>query len=103
MRVAAEIGFLEPYTTAPLPHCPLPAQTPYPPWNKKKTTDYSLVELVAVVSYGVSWLKVTGASARFLYATSPAMLGRVFYLLGVLNLEDALYTSLHFTVVMVWA
>lgn len=80
-------------------HCPLPAQPPYPPWNKK-TTEYSLVELVVVVSYGVSWMKVTGTSARFLYSTSPAMLGRVFYLLGVLNLEDVLFTSASPTVLI---
>ena len=60
----------------PLPHCPLPAQAPYQPWNKK-TTEYSLVEHVVVASYGVSWLKVTCASGRFLYSTSPAMLGWV--------------------------
>lgn len=76
----------------PLPHCPLPAQAPYQPWNKK-TTEYSLVEHVVVASYGVSWLKVTCASGRFLYSTSPAMFGWVSYLLGVLKVEDVLYTS----------
>ena len=60
----------------PLPHCPLAALAPYQPWNKK-TTEYSLVEHVVVASYGVSWLKVTCASGRFLYSTSPAMLGWV--------------------------
>lgn len=46
LRVAAEIAFLEPYTTAPLP---APSAAALPAWNKK-TTEYSLVELVVVVS-----------------------------------------------------
>ena len=71
----------------PLPHCPLPAQAPYQPWNKK-TTEYSLVEHVVVASYGVSWLPQGGFYILHHRRCSVGFL----YLLGVLNVEDVLYT-----------
>lgn len=77
----------------PLPHCPLPAQPHYPPWNKK-TTEYSLVELVAVV-VSVRRIMVEGdmrLSAVFILHYRRCSVG-FSYLLGVLNLEDVLYTS----------